>query len=765
MAGVNNVTGLYNNNNKKISSKLSFDIGEGFSARIVKTGLNNKDVIIKLLDGWQFPAELEEPVDFVPNGLLRFQVEGFKEGKLLIKLINTKDDNKDSEGSSIEDIIREQNLSSKDSGLLEKMVKFGIPLTKENVSKIKTLIGFSNKLNEDDDEEEAFIQKYMKSKNIEPGSEKAEEIRSTLKGFFCKLKGLSENEILTLLENNIDLNEENIDSFNKIFKEKSNIYKTLVQELGKEALQTEEFIQKFMNERNIEPGSEKAEEIRSTLKAFLPKSKGLSEDEIQIIGENNADITEENINSFSKVSNENSSIYRKPVNGIAKEALQTEEFIQRFIKERNIEPKSEKAEEIRITLKDFLSKLKVLPEDEVQTILENNVDLTQENIDGFNKIFKENSNVYKTFVNEIDKEALQAKEIIQKFMKSNNIESGSERAEEIRSTLRNFLSKSKGLSEDEIQTILADNTDLIEENIDSFSKAFKENMSIYNELVKKVGKEALQTEEFIQKFMKERNIEPGSEKAEEIRSTLKDFLSKLKSIPEDEIKTILKNDAEFTKENVDSLSKAFKENSNTSETLVKVMEKKVLQAEDNSTVQLFKQQIELKTEQMKTVIEKLLQTKDNVQPETFSKVLDNLNEHLNNFKVFNTMSNQYYYMDVPLNIRETNYDFKLIVKDDRKSGKKLDSKNIKLAASVETVNLGIVDAYFKVTNGKMDIEIKCEEPYVKLISSGKTILENELESIGYNVKIVVDKKDKEMNIVNCRDFFGENSLNGINVVV
>lgn len=765
MAGVNNVTGLYNGNNKKISSKLSFDIGEGFSARIVKTSLNNKDVIIKLLDGWQFPAELEEPVDFVPSGLLRFQVEGFKEGKLQIKLINTKDDNKDSEGSSLEDIIREQNLSSKDSGLLEKMVKFGIPLTKENVSKIKTLIGFSNKINEDADEEEAFIQRYLKSKNIESGSEKAEEIRSTLKGFFSKLKGLSEDEILTILENNVDLSEENIDSFNKIFKENNSIYKTLVKELGKGVLQTEESTEKFMKERNIEPETEKAEEIRSTLKGFSSKSIGLSEDEIQTIGENNADIAEENINSFSKVSNENRSIYKEPIKENAKETLQAKEFIQAFMKERNNELGSEKAGEIRSTLNDFLSKLKVLSEDEIQTILENNIDLTEENIDSFNKIFKEDSNIYKTFLSEIDKEALQTKEIIQKFMKSNNIEPGSERAEEIRSTLRNFLSKSKGLSEDEIQAILEDNADLVEENIDSFSKTFKENISIYNELVKKVGKEALQTEEFIQKFMRERNIEPGSERAEEIRSTLKDFLSKLKDISEDEIQAILKNDAELAEENVDSFSKVLKENSSINKILVKEMGKEVFQAEDNSTVQLFKQQIEMKTEQMKTVIERLLQAKDNVRPETFSKVLDNLYEHLNDFKVFNTMSNQYYYMDVPLNIRETNYDFKLIVKDDRKSGKKLDSKNIKLAASVDTVNLGIVDAYFKVTNGKMDIEIKCEEPYVKLISSGKTILENELESIGYNVKIVVDKKDKEMNVVNCRDFFGENSLNGINVVV
>lgn len=764
MAGVNNVTGLYNSNNKKISSKLSFDIGEGFSARIVKTGLNNKDVTIKLLDGWQFPAELEEPVDVVPNGLLRFQVEGFKEGKLQIKLINTKDDNKDGEGSSLEDIIREQNLSSKDSGLLEKMVKFGIPLTKENVSKIKTLIGFSNKINEDADEEEAFIQRYMKSKNIEPGSEKAEEIRSTLKGFFSKLKGLSEDEVLTILENNIDLNEENIDSFNKIFKENNSIYKTIVKELGKEVLQAEESIRGFMKEMNIEPDSEKAEEVRSTLNGFSSKSKGLTEEEIQTTSKNNANISEEN-NSFSKVSNENSSIYRETINGNVKEAFQAKEFIQSFMKERNIEPGSEKAVEIRSTLNDFLSKLKVLSEDEIQTILENNIDLTKENIDSLNKIFKENSNIYKTFVNEIDKGALQTKEIIQKFMKSNNIEPGSERAEEIRSTLRNFLSKSKGLSEDEIQTILEDNTDIVEENIDSFSKAFKENISIYNELVKKVGKEALQTEEFIQKFMDSKNIEPGSEKAEEIRSTLKDFLSKLKNLPDDEIRAILKNDAELAEENVDSSSKILNENSSINKTLVKEMGKEVLQAEDNSTVQLFKQQIELKTEQMKAVIERLLQAKENARPETLSKVLNNLYEHLNDFKVFNTMSNQYYYMDVPLNIRETNYDFKLIVKDDRKSGKRLDSKNIKLAASVDTVNLGIVDAYFKVTNGKMDIEIKCEEPYVKLISSGKNILENELESIGYNVKIVVDKKDKEMNIVNCRDFFGENNLNGINVVV
>ena len=51
MAGIHNIGNVYSSNSKKISSKLSFDVGEKFKGKIIKAGEGN-EVVVKLLDGW-----------------------------------------------------------------------------------------------------------------------------------------------------------------------------------------------------------------------------------------------------------------------------------------------------------------------------------------------------------------------------------------------------------------------------------------------------------------------------------------------------------------------------------------------------------------------------------------------------------------------------------------------------------------------------------------------------------------------------------------
>ena len=59
--------------------------------------------------------------------------------------------------------------------------------------------------------------------------------------------------------------------------------------------------------------------------------------------------------------------------------------------------------------------------------------------------------------------------------------------------------------------------------------------------------------------------------------------------------------------------------------------------------------------------------------------------------MFNTISNEYYYLDVPINREMTEYPCKLIIKDNRKDGKKIDRTDVKIVVTVKTVNLGVVD--------------------------------------------------------------------------
>ena len=59
MPGIYNVNNGYANNNKKISSKLTFEVGEKFTGRVVDKG-DGKDITIRLSDGWQFIAETDD---------------------------------------------------------------------------------------------------------------------------------------------------------------------------------------------------------------------------------------------------------------------------------------------------------------------------------------------------------------------------------------------------------------------------------------------------------------------------------------------------------------------------------------------------------------------------------------------------------------------------------------------------------------------------------------------------------------------------------
>lgn len=64
------------------------------------------------------------------------------------------------------------------------MIKYNMPLTKENISKMKTLIDFQSKINENPNEEEQFIEKYLNNKNISLNSEEGQDIKNILKGVF-----------------------------------------------------------------------------------------------------------------------------------------------------------------------------------------------------------------------------------------------------------------------------------------------------------------------------------------------------------------------------------------------------------------------------------------------------------------------------------------------------------------------------------------------------------------------------------------------------
>ena len=441
MSNISNIAIQQNLQAKKAISKISFEVEEKFNARIVSIDKQKGEVNLKLLDGWQFTAKLEKPLEQGASGsVLKFEVEGFEDDKLKIKLVYEDKENKTSSNDDVGDFTKGRPLSSEktDALLFEKMIKHDMPLTKDNIVDIKNLIDFKKKISLNSNKEEIFISKYLNSRNIDFNSEKANEITKILKNFFEALKNLNVDEILLFKENNIELTKGNLESFIKLFKGQSAIYNEL---------------------KNIS-----------------------------------------SLSSDATIKFQNSSISQ-------------EEYI--------------------FTAKDFL----------------------------------------------------------------------------------------------------------------------------------------------------------------------------------------------------------------------------------------IKEQIKLKTEEIKNIIKDVIGNKLNLKPETYEKVMNLFHEKLNDLKMFNSISEQYYYLDLPINVKEDEYELKLIIKDDRKKSKKIDSKNVKIATSVKTINMGTVDAYIKIYNNNMNIDINCNKFYVKVLEVSKEQLIKDLSSLSYKVNIKVNNKTSEFTLASCGEFFDDRSFNTINIKV
>lgn len=543
MAGIWNVNSVNNVEARKILSKLSFTVGENFLARVVNLDKVTGEVLLKLLDGWQFSAKLQKPLDNLQEGLLRFEVEGFEDGKLQIKVLNNKKQD-DLQKNTIDSQLEERgiNVSKDDYVLLDKMVKHEIPLTKENISNIKTLVDFRGKISSNPEEENAFIAKYMDSKGISADSTEGIKVKETLKAFFNQLKSISEDDIVTLFENNIDLTEDNIKSFNNIFKGSSAIYNDIKNKLAN-------LINHQQN--TIELASEEINKINN-----------------------------EAASSNIVVSKEKNQPDSKSIMGNKQNIMMSG------------------SAENQMDMKDI--------EGSIGNLKDNDVKLDK------------NTN-------------------------SSNSEKG----------------KSISVDKDsnEVKVSIGDNS---EANLEKITK-----------------------------------------------------------------KTLT----------IDDIAKNIKE------------------------------QISTKTEEMKNIIKTVLEQTSEAKPESYSNIIQTLDKSINDFKVFNSMSNQYYYLDLPINLDNHEYECKLMIKDERKKGKKIDSTDVKIAASVNTIHMGVVDAYIRVNKNNMNIDIKCDGTWMKLLDIGKDKILGDISSMGYNVYVNVAEREKEMNITNCRDFFGDNNLGMINIKV
>lgn len=568
LAGIWNVNSTYNVNNKKVSTKLSFEIGQKFIARIVDLDKVSKSILLRLLDGWQFSADIENMDQVSKNQLLRFQVDGFQDGKLRLKIVGGTDEGfKEGGNDAVKLFIKENsmNLSMQDYDLIKGMIKHEIPLTKSNVSNIKSLLEFMGKTQDGAGEVDNFIQKYLLSRNIDANSTEGQRAGSILKNLFADIAKLSDGDVFTFIENNIDINNENIKSFNDVFKKSAVIYR-----------------------------------------------------EIENLGQ----------------------------------------------------------------------KLGVSVEPEFKQIPENVKSNTSDYMDALQK------NIEKAYKNADSSEIAAVKENV------NNVAGNKE------NNLKNQPAGVNQKIEGNTSAEIPDNTAAPKgETIEKHENIKQDNTNRYE------------------------NIQNGSNKAG-IENTKNDIKSEVKNIFNEYF---------------------FKDKSN-------LISRDIIETISNQ----IKDQLNFKTREMSDIIEQVINQIQDKSPDKPTNVMNLLNNNINDLKIFNTVSNSYYYMDMPLKFQNSNYECKLIIRDDRKRGKKIDSSNVKIATSVNTENMGVVDAYLTVKNKNMHIDVKSQKSFIKLLENHSEKILESLSDLGYNIDIDFNEKHEEMNISTCREFFQDNEIGIIN---
>ena len=622
MPAIWNVNNSYNVNNKKYSSKLTFEVGEKFSGKIISKGEGN-EATVKLADGWQFSATIDGNIESEENVPLQLQVEGYEDGKLKLKIVKKEVESNNLANDSLSEVIDKEGLGKDDVDILKKMVKHNIPLTRENITFVKSLLQFNTKINMDNNEIDNFILKYIDSKGISGESEQGKQIINTLKEFFVNFKNLKPEEILFFLENNIELTSENIESFKKLFSSNGN-----------------------------------------TVKEFFDNIK----------------------NDFA---------------GIEVEMKELEDNIS-------------------------------------------NSKIGEKHLD----------NSLKALGGEINKDKLGYNSLVSKLYDSNDMSKGKV---SMLAVLKSMTGGDDNLLREPIKDIL-------------IGKKEQFTTNEYNIALGKINN--LSDEEFINivKDVLGKNGELKEISKDTVNIVLRSLFGKDIEVGEAELRKI-QDVIEYKFQELELNNEGVNEDkligNNIVNKTITTLEQEVITGGNKkilSANELIKNDINKKIDGIKDIIKELLVASKG-EGEGAEKVIQLLKNNISEFKLFNTISNEYYYLDVPINREMTEYPCKLIIKDNRKDGKKIDRTDVKIVVTVKTVNLGVVDGFLSVKDKGLDVELKCDKNYTKVLELSKSKLSNDLQKLGFNINIKVSMREEDITLASCREFFNDKAMNGIDIKV
>ncbi|MBU3108847.1 hypothetical protein [Clostridium gasigenes] len=754
MPAIWNVNNSYNvnNSNKKVASKLAFNVGEKFSGNVIKKG-DGKEVSIKLTDGWEFSAEVDGDLDSLEKGFQRFEVEGFEDGKLKLKIVNKETGTNQGNKGELNDIITKEGLSKKDIPILEAMLKYDIPLTRENIKMVKGLIQVNEKIQGNPKEIQKFISKYLESRGIDPSSTKGQAVTQKLQQFLDVFKNLSKEEVLLFLENNIEFTKENIDSYNKLFKGQgkvSNIINEIKSEfknlnllenidiseseslnLGKnmgnseDVKQNKDINNKF-NNVNIQNGEESRAQVAKETIPVSIEGKVTVEEKNGTKVENKNQSNPENKNEFKL--EEKSIQALEPKSGtIQNDSSKSDNSNNKLLTgtyEKNDAVQNKVS--VLAVLKSLMGGGEELLNIELKDLINNrSSDFTTK---GFEKAYNA--------INKIDDASFIS-------MLKNEIGEYNNSPQKTENNLNDYINK-------KMDDAKFGGGEL------SFNKIELESV-----LSKVIGKDIVVTKE---EFTKIKDIV-------NLKITEGENSNKTITVEQPKNEVVIKDGSLVKGEKInESLNgkNIVNESQNDKNTInLKIDNTEILKGlikDKISSQEEVRNNILLKAEEGKEIIKSILSSIKN-EGEVPGKILDIIKNNISDIKLFNKINQEYYYLDVPVNIKEQEYPCRLILKDNRKDGKKIDSTNVKMVVTVKTVNLGVVDGYIKVLEKKIDIDLKCEDSFVKILDLGKEKLVSNIKTLGFNISVKVSKKEDEVSLTNCREFFNENNMANIDIKV
>lgn len=535
---------------------------------------------------------------------------------------------------------------------------------------------------------------------------------------FAASEGFSDDDleiIKKMIGNKMDIFKDNILKAKSLLNFKA--------DLNTDGRQEADFINKFIESRGIDVNSEEAGDIKKVLSKFFSQFKTMSDDDVLLFMKCNIDLNTENIKAF-------------------KEMLGADNRLYNLIKDMKVQIDSVLSEE-NISSTNMFNNPEVNPKNSFVDDINKDVESRKTSIDDTNKSTtqgvtkKENFNIAKSLISQMYNSNKSTQVSVLNLLKAMTGKSNDVLKYVLSNTLENYnLENGQKMSSEFVEKILNNISE------DDILLEFTKNAAVEKNSIEDISKNA------VSKSISDIfgvKIEVSDEQYKNIKNSIKFLMNE---------KYIDTNTDVFTKENVmDDVSKGIIRPDNDG---MEADTKPQINNNFNDTKKLVKDAIKVRTNEIKDIIKDIIK-KAGIENDVVSKrVLDIVKNSISEFKVFNSISNEYYYMDIPLKMREQEYPCKLIIKDDRKHGKQLDSTNLKFVVTVKTVSLGTIDSYVKVKNKNIDIEFKCDKNAVKVLYAGRHKLMDKLFDLGYTSNIVVTKKEEEVTLINCDKFFNEN---------